>query len=1076
MSSFGSEADWESLAMEDLGELGWAPKAGKDIAPGSGERESWDSLVIPHRLREALGRLNPDVPAAYLEQAMAEILAVRSADAMTENHRLHGILTRGYTGLTYVDSEGVERAPTIHVMSATPERNDWLVANQVRLADRDHDRRFDVVLYCNGLPVAIIEVKKGGAHQADTSAAHAQLATYVAEFPAEFRFALLTVATDGVIAAYGTPFTPLNHFAPWNVDDDGRPVEPGNTLDGGTDAQTSLSLLLYGLFNLERFLQLQRNFTAFDAADKTSGELVKRIAKPHQYFAVTKAVGATIDAVRGDGRAGVVWHTQGSGKSMEMELYTHALAQRPELANPTAVVITDRTELDGQLFGAFKRSELLPSEPVPVQSREQLRQVLRDSRGGGIYFTTLQKFGKTKDERDAGIAHPLLSDRSNIVVVVDEAHRSHYDHLDGYARHLRDALPHATLIAFTGTPISRADHDTRAVFGDDIDVYDLSRAVADGATVPVFFEPRLIRVALDEHVSADDLDQAADEITLGLDDVERARVEQTVANLTRLYGAPDRVAALVEDLLAHWDARAEAMRDVIGTRGKAMIVCVTREVCVRVYDEIVRRRPDWASAADDTGRVKVIFSGTPADPAAYRPHIRRPSQEKAVKARAADPNDELELVIVKDMMLTGFDSPPLHTLYLDRPMKGALLMQTLARVNRTYREKHDGLLVAYAPIADSLEQALGEYTLTDRQTRPVGRNIAEAAEMMLDVLAHLDSCTARFDWRARLARPSARAAVEAVVATAAYLRDPARGGSAPEGEEALGARFRRLSGQLARLWAIARGKDAFTPAQQRDIEFYEQVRVAMAKLDAEARRGRGEPIPQDVQLLLGKVLDDSTDAGEIVDIYAAAGMPRMSLAELTPSAMDSLRARAHDIDRASIAIEQIRNLLLEESATVLRGSLVRARAFSARVEELMRKYTNQQLTAAEVMAALIELAKEVKEDAARGAKFTPPLGDDELAVYDALEANDSARLLQGEDTLAQIARELVTVLRRDVRTDWTVRDDVKAKLRSSIKRLLVKYDYPPDQQAGAITLVMEQMEALAPRYAAERKEAGDGPA
>jgi len=1078
MKPFGSEADWEDLALEDLGDLGWEPMGGKAIAPGSGERVSWDSLVIPHRLQDALLRLNPEVPKHYLDQAMAEILAIRSGDALTENHRMHGILIGGYSGLSYVDDEGVQRSPTVHVISANPDRNDWLAANQVRLADRDHDRRFDVVLYCNGLPVGIIEVKKGGAHHADVSAAHAQLETYVHEFPAEFRFALLTIATDGVISAYGTPFTPLNHFAPWNVDDDGRPVEPGERQPDGS-TPTSLSLLLYGVCNVERFLQLQRHFTAFHVY-KDNGTLTKRIAKPHQYFAVTKAVGSTIDAVRGDGRAGVVWHTQGSGKSMEMELYTYALSQRPKLANPTVVVITDRTDLDGQLFSSFARSELLRSTPVQISTRKQLREVLSETRSGGIYFTTLQKFGRTLGERDAGEAHPLLTDRSNVVVIVDEAHRSHYDDLDGYARHLRDALPRATLIAFTGTPIARADHDTRAVFGDVIDVYDLTRAVKDGATVPVYFEPRLIRVALDDGVTPEDLDAAANEITLGLDDVERARIERSVANLNRLYGAPDRIEALVDDLLAHWDARAEAMTGFIGSRGKAMIVCVTREVCVRVYEAIVRRRPGWANASDDKGRVKVVFSGVPSDPAAYQPHIRRPSQEKAVKERAANAQDELELIIVKDMLLTGFDSPSLHTLYLDRPMRDALLMQTLARVNRTFRGKRDGLLVAYAPIADSLEHALGEYTVDDQQARPVGRNIAEAADAMIDLLSELDACLTGFPWRTRLAVGTPRAHVETVVAAANHLRSPANStsdGADGDGADAepVGLRFRRLAGQLSRLWALARGKESLTPEQQREVQFYEYVRVAMAKLDAEARRGRGEPIPEDIQLLLGKVLDDSTDAGEILDIYAAAGLPRMSLAELTPSTMEAMRTAAKQADKAHLAIEQIRNLLLKEAGSMVAGSLVRGRAFSERIDELMRKYTNQQLTAAEVMAALIELAKEVTADAARGAKFTPPLGDDELAVFDALEANDSARLLQGEDTLAQIARELVVVMRRDIRTDWTVRDDVKAKLRSSIKRLLVKYDYPPDQQQGAISLVMEQMEALAPRYAAERKAEGHAP-
>jgi type I restriction enzyme R subunit len=928
----------------------------------------------------------------------------------------------------------------------------------------DHQRRFDVVLYCNGLPVAIIELKKAGALNADVRAAHAQLETYVRELPMAFRFVVLAVASDGILAQYGTPFTPLNHFSPWNVDDDGKPLKFGDAVDVD-GVGSGLEHLLYGVFNLERFVQLQRDFTAFDEG---ADGLVKRIAKPHQYFAVTKAVGSTINAVESNGKAGVVWHTQGSGKSMEMELYTARIMRESKLLNPTVVVITDRTELDDQLFQTFRRSLLLPEKPKRVESREELRDELSQRTTGGIYFTTLQKFGRSQGERESGADHPLLSARRNVVVVVDEAHRSHYDDLDGYARHLKDALPNATLIAFTGTPISFDDRNTRQVFGDYIDVYDLTRAVEDGATVPVYFEPRLIKVGLADGITEEALDQSADEVTLGLDEAERARIEKSVAVVNAVYGAPARLAALAEDLVSHWENRREQMRPFLSSPGapavgKGLIVAGTREIAANLYEAIVALRPDWHSDELAKGRIKVVYSGVPSDPMPIVKHVRRQSQNDTIKARLKDVDDELELVIVKDMMLTGFDSPPLHTLYLDRPLKGALLMQTLARVNRTFRGKQDGLLVAYAPLAENLQRALEEYTVNDQTTKPVGRDISEAIALTETLVAQLRELLSGYDWKPQLSQ-GPQGWLHAAQGATSFLRSPTTpGNDVPEGDETLAARYRRLSGQLARAWALSSGSQNLA-ALRPEVKFYEEVRVWMAKFDAEDRKARGEPIPEDIERLLGQLIATSTTTGEIVDIYDAAGMPRPSLMDLGPEFAD----RAQQARNPHLAIEALRALLTEEAVRATRGNVVRQRAFSERITELMNRYTNQQLTSAEVIAALVEMAREVAAEGNRGAHFSPPLNEDELAFYDAVAQNESAVKLQGEDVLAQIARDLVSVMRRDVRTDWTVRDDVRAKLRTSIKRLLVTHGYPPDKQPGAIKLVMEQMEAMAPRYAGPR--------
>ncbi|MCW2501702.1 MAG: box helicase [Frankiales bacterium] len=1064
-----SEDDWERLALEALAELGWTPKAGAAIAPGTGERESWSDPVINSRFLEALRRLNPTVPLDLLHQAMADILTPRSQDAITENQRIHEWVVAGYRGLSWTDQNGVEQNPTLRLISADPAESDWLAVNQVTLIDRDHERRFDIVLYVNGLPVAVLELKKAGSAKADVAAAHAQLHTYLREFPMAFRFAVLTVASDGLFAQYGTPFTPLNHFSPWNVDDDGRPVRFDQEVDG--EYASALEVLLFGIANQERFLQLQRDFVAFDEG---AAGLAKRIAKPHQYFAVTKAVASTVLAVESNGKAGVVWHTQGSGKSMEMELYAGRVAREPKLLNPTIVVITDRTELDEQLFDAFQMSMLLADKPQAVTSREQLREELIQRTTGGIYFTTLQKFSRSQAEMEAGVDHPQLSARRNIIVVVDEAHRSHYDDLDGYARHLKDALPRATMIAFTGTPISFDDRNTREVFGDYIDIYDLSRAVDDGATVPVYFEPRLIKVTLASGVTEKDLDEVADVLTEGLDDVERARIEQSVAVVNAVYGAPQRITALAEDLVAHWENRSRAMRPFLDGPGKTLIVGATREICANLYAAIIAQRPDWHTDDIATGKIKVVYSGTPSDVSPVVEHVRRPSQNKAIKERLKNPDDELEIVIVKDMMLTGFDAPPLHTLYLDRPLKGALLMQTLARVNRTFRGKQDGLLVAYAPLAENLKSALEVYSAQDQASKPMGRSTGDEIQPTIELVAALGDLVAGYDWKAiftdRRSRGDARAYLHVVQGMVNHLRDPRTAGNqVEEGEETLADAFRRLARLLARAWALC-SNHPDVQVLRPDVQYFEEVRVWMAKLDAADRQARGEPVPEDIARLLSQLIATSTASGDVLDIYEAAGMPKPSLMDLGPAFVK----QTQEAPNPHIAIEALRALIHEESAKATGHNALRQRAFSERINDLMRKYTNQQLTSAEVIAELIELAKEVVAEAARGQKFSPPLDEDQLAFFDAVATNEAAVDVMGEGVLADIARELVAVMQRDIRTDWTVRDDVRAKLRTSIKRLLVKHGYPPDKQPDAIKLVMEQMEWMAPRYSERRRNTSDG--
>jgi type I restriction enzyme R subunit len=1059
-----SESQWETFVLDELAELAWEPKAGKEIAKGSGERESWSELLIPGRLRDAIGRINSGLPASAVDDAAKIVLSATSRDARAENRRMHKFLTEGIREVVYTDEFGAERNPTVWLLDRRDvEKNDFMAARQVQVVDGEYRRRFDVVLYVNGLPLAFMELKKATADGDGLKDAHTQLTgTYVDEFPLAFRCNEICVVSDGFAMKYGTAFTPYEHFAPWNVDDNGKSVpQPAAEL-----VNQPVMLLLHGMFRHDRFIDLLFGYVAFARGDDGPA---KRIAKPHQYFAVEEAVAKTVEAVRGDGRAGVVWHTQGSGKSMEMELYANQVLRHPSLGNPTVVVLTDRTDLDDQLFTTFDTSELLPEEPVQIGSREELRAELLNRRMGGIYFTTLQKFGRTKDERDNGLPHPRLSDRRNVVVIVDEAHRSHYDDLDGYARHLRDALPHASFIAFTGTPISQgqAGRDTRAVFGDYIElIYDLTQAVEDGATVPVFYESRLIKLSLPQDVRPEDIDEQADELTAGLDDSERERIQQRVAAMNAVYGAPDRVRQLSEDVVGHWERRSAEMRKFIGVPGKGMIVCATRDICAELYERIIRLKPDWGTDDIATGKVKVVYTGDATDPAHLQKHIRRPAQNKVIQKRAKDPDDELELLIVQSMLLTGFDSPPLHTIYIDKPMRGAALMQALARVNRTFRGKEDGLLVGYAPLTGDLYEALAEYSARDQDTRPMGRDIDDAVAKVRDMLNVIgDEILAGYDWRAQRADRRPRAHLNAVLGTVNYLRDPVTpGNQAGEGELTLAQRFRQASAQLERMYALCSSSGALTEYRD-DIAFFEEIRSVMARFDADDRRARGETVPPDVELYLKALAASAVESGGVTDIYAAAGLERPDLSHLDDAFIERMRAQRNP----ALAIEALRRVIEQEMRKVTRHNVVKQASFSERLAELMRRYTNQNLTAAQIIAELVDLAKDVSADANRGSGFTPALGKDELAFYDAVAQNESAVAEMGRTILADIARDLVHTLRRDVTTDWVSRDDVRAKIRSTIKRLLAKYGYPPDAREDATALVLRQMETFADEWSPQAR-------
>ncbi|MFJ4223704.1 type I restriction endonuclease subunit R [Microbacterium sp. NPDC089695] len=692
MSSIPSEAELELLVLETLADQGWVTAHGTEIDPESGypARTDFREVVLRHRLEAGIRRLNPELDDGAVEEALRAVIAPESQSPMQENWRAYKLLTQGVP----IESRAPDGSPrTVRARLIDfddPFANDLLAVHQFRVQGQHHNRRPDVVLFANGLPLVLFELKRAGATGASLRGAFNQLSTYQRDIPDLFTWNQLCVISDGVLARAGQFTSRWEHFAPWK------------TIEGtlASAALPQFEVLIKGMLQPERLLDLVRSFTVFTTE---GGRVVRLVAKYHQFWAVNKAVFATTEAVEGDGRAGVVWHTQGSGKSYEMLWYAGKIMRHPVMENPTLLVLTDRNDLDDQLFDDTFAASLpnapLPEKPVQVDTRAELKGVLSRRESGGIVFSTIQKFGLSQAERNAGQAFPLLSDRTNIVVMVDEAHRSNYDFIDGFARHLRDALPNATFIGFTGTPIESTDKSTKSVFGDYIDVYDLTQAVEDGATVKVFYEPRLARVELPSEALNEIDDSFAEAVAL-VEDTAREQLKSKWARVEAIVGSSERLAEVAADLVMHWEARRGAFA------GKGMIVTMSRRIAAALYDEIARLRPSWVTDDDTTGKLKVVLSGSAADEALLQPHIRTKEARRALRDRAKDPNDELELVIVRDMWLTGFDSPSMHTMYVDKPMRGANLMQAIARVNRTFKDKEGGLVVDYIGIAEDLKSAL----------------------------------------------------------------------------------------------------------------------------------------------------------------------------------------------------------------------------------------------------------------------------------------------------------------------------------------------------------------------------------
>ena len=1039
-----TEAEVEQAALEWLAGVGWNTARGPDIAPDApgAERDDYGQVVLERRLRDALATLNPALPASALDDALRRLTRPRGSTLEARNRAFHRMLVDGVE-IEYRDSDGRLRGDQVRVVDfEDPAVNDWLAVNQFSVTEDQNSRRPDVVLFVNGLPLGIIELKNPADEDATVWTAWQQLQTYKAELPTLFSMNEALVVSDGTEARIGTLTAGREWFKPWRT-------VAGETL--ADPHMTELQVMLEGAFEPGRFLALARDFIVFE--DDGGGALVKKMAGYHQYHAVRVAVRETLRAARlrlvaqtgegryeagrkpggalGDRRVGVVWHTQGAGKSLTMAFYAGAVIREPVMGNPTIVVLTDRNDLDDQLFGTFSRcQDLLRQPPAQAESRADLRGKLSVN-AGGVVFTTIQKFFP----EEKGDAHPALSNRRNIVVIADEAHRSQYDFIDGYARHMRDALPLASFVGFTGTPVELQDANTRAVFGDYISIYDIQRSVDDGATVPIYYESRLAKLALDEREKPK-IDPEFEEATEGEEVERRERLKSRWAQLEAVVGAENRVRQIAEDILAHFEQRLEALE------GKAMVVCMSRRICIDLYREIARLRPGWHDDDDGRGVVKVVMTGSASDPPEWQPHIRNKARRETLAQRFRDPNDPLKVVLVRDMWLTGFDAPSLHTMYVDKPMRGHGLMQAIARVNRVFEDKPGGLVVDYLGLAQDLKKAVAAYT----ESGGKGRTALDQEEAVAVMLEKHEVCCALFHGFDRSGWTTGAPRERLGLLPAAQEHVLAQ----EDGKQRCLDAVRELS----QAFALAVPHPETTRIRD-DVGFFQAVRAALSKRAATDARPEEE-----IDLAVRQIISRVVASEGVMDIFAAAGLDKPDISVLS----DEFLAEVQGMPHRNLAVELLQKLLRGEVSTRRRKNVVQARSFAEMLGQTLRRYQNRAIEAAQVIEELIELAREMREASARGERLG--LSEYEMAFYDALETNDSAVRVLGDETLRDIARELVETVSRNVTIDWTLRENVRANLRRLVRRVLRKHGYPPDKQEKATQTVLEQAEALSEGWAA----------
>ncbi|GFE68999.1 type I restriction endonuclease subunit R [Chroococcus sp. FPU101] len=1026
MNSF-TEDIVEQAALHWLTELGYITFNACALAPNepNAERQTYSDVILTQRLENALQSINPKIPASAIEDAIKKLTRTESPNLYENNRRFHKFLTDGIDVNYQKDGRTVYDKVWL-IDFHNPDNNDWLALNQFTVIEGKYNRRPDVVIFINGLPIAVIELKNPTDENATIRGAFNQLQTYKAEIPCLFPTNEILVISDGTEARVGTLTADWERFMPWR------------TIDGQTIAlkgTAELETVIKGIFTKTVLLDLLRYFIVFEV----DGDIItKKMAGYHQYHAVNKAVAATIEATQPDGdkKVGVVWHTQGSGKSLTMAFYAGKIVQQSEMENPTLVILTDRNDLDDQLFNTFSIcSDLLRQTPTQAENRENLQELLQVA-SGGIVFTTIQKFAP-----DTGISYPQLSDRRNIVLIADEAHRSQYglkakvttkdDEARityGYAKYLRDAIPNASFIGFTGTPIEATDINTPAVFGDYIDIYDIQRAVEDEATVRIYYEGRLAKLEL-EASEKPNIDPEFEEITEDEEEFTKEKLKSKWARLEALVGSEKRIQQVALDIVTHFENRLASID------GKGMIVCMSRRICADLYNAIIQLRPEWHHNDDDKGTLKVVMTGSAADEAKMQPHIRSKKARKDLAKRFKKPDDEMKLVIVRDMWLTGFDAPCLHTLYVDKPMQGHGLMQAIARVNRVFKDKPGGLVVDYLGIAEQLREALKDYTESDKEDTAIPTE--EVLGLLQEKYEIIQGMYHGFDYQQFFTgTPSERLnIIPAALDHILRLED---------GKE----RYIKAVTELSQAFALVSSTDKAI-ALRDEVGFFQGIKAAMVKHTTTSGKS-----PSDIDSAVRQIVSKAVASEEVIDIFAAAGLKNPNIAILSDEFLEEVRGLPHK----NLALEMLQKLLNDEIKTRSRKNLIQSRSFREMLENTIIRYQNRSIETAQVIHELIELALEMREAQKRGEDLG--LTEDEIAFYDALEVNDSAVQILGDETLKAIARDLVKAIRSNLTIDWTVKETVRAKLRVTVKRLLKKYGYPPDKQEKATITVLQQAELL----------------
>jgi type I restriction enzyme R subunit len=1037
-----TEDQLEQEALGWLASVGYTPLNARELDHPDPrlERSSVREVVLVSSLRAAIQRLNPDVPSDARDDALKKVLDIGQSALLSGNRAFHHLLVAGVP--VQYQKEGETRGDFVRLIDwQDAVCNEWLAVQQFTIKGPRHTRRPDIILFVNGLPLVLLELKNPADLNADVWKAFDQIQTYKEQIPDVFQYNEVLVIADGTEALMGSLSSNAERFMQWRTID-------GETLDP-LGQFNELETLVRGVLAPAYLLDYLRYFVLFE----DDGTLVKKIAGYHQFHAVRAAIGQVVSASRSNsdlnirGKGGVVWHTQGSGKSITMTCFAARVMQEAAMENPTIVVITDRNDLDGQLFGVFSMSQdLLREQPVQVATRQDLRTKLANRPAGGIVFATIQKFMPGADED----TFPVLSDRHNIVVIADEAHRTQYGfeaklkgkpgeqtYQAGYAQHLRDAMPNATFVAFTGTPVSGEDRDTRAVFGDYIHVYDMQQAKEDGATVAIYYESRLAKLSLNK----DDLpqiDDEVDELAEDEEDSEQSKLKSRWAALEKVVGAEPRIASVAADLVTHFEERQKAQN------GKAMVVAMSREICVHLYNEIVKLRPDWHNEDSELGAIKIIMTGSASDKALLRPHIYSSQTKKRLEKRFKDPSDPLQMVIVRDMWLTGFDAPCVHTLYVDKPMKGHNLMQAIARVNRVFKDKQGGLVVDYIGIGNELKAAMKAYTGSKGRGN-VTVNAAEAYAVLAEKLDVLRAMLHGFDYS------GFKTGGHKTLAGAANHVLGIKGDKERDGKK----RFATAALEMSKAFSLCCTLDE-AKAVRDEVAFMQAVKVLLTKKEISLKKKSDD----EKDLAIRQIINSAVVSGDVVDIFESVGLDKPNIGLLD----DDFLAQVKNLPERNLAVELLERLLAGEIKSRFSSNVVQDKKFSDMLANVIQRYQNRSIETAQVMEELITMAKKFREEAARGQ--TLGLTEDEVRFYDALANNESAVRVLQDEILKKIAHELTENLRQNLKVDWNERESVRASLRLMVRRILRKYKYPPDLQDAAVELVLQQAHALGEEWTA----------